>query len=182
MALDKRARTRLTRSLARTRARTGRASKFENTMARALRRALPPGARVLEQFPARCGAHAYRIDAVVELADDSRFAVEWDGPAHYNVAAALGSSYTQFARDRAVEAFCLAAGLSLFRVPYTYARRAGKAAAYCVGAAARDRAAGRARVHFLDYMHTYVKIGAVAGAARLGAAPDALVPSVHVSV
>jgi hypothetical protein len=180
MALARTARAALARSLARTRKRTGRASKFENTMVRALRQALPPGARVLEQFPARCAGHAYRLDAVVELSGGARFAVEWDGPAHYSVAAALGSSYTQFARDRAVEAFCLAAGMSLFRVPYTYVRRPGKAATYCITAAARDRLAGCARVHYLDYMRTYVHISAVPGAARLGAAPDAVVPGVHV--
>ena len=64
MALARTARAALARSLARTRKRTGRASKFENTMVRALRQALPPGARVLEQFPARCAGHAYRLDAV----------------------------------------------------------------------------------------------------------------------
>eukprot|EP00961_Rhodomonas_salina_P033858 455400-Rhodomonas_salina.1 len=113
-------------------------------MVTALLRKLPRGSRLDEQFSVPHGAHPYRIDAVVTHAAGFRFAIEWDGPGHYDAFTGLRlrEPAEQFARDRFVEAYCLREGLSLFRVPYTYARKPAKAVAYCLAAAIRDFRAG----------------------------------------
>lgn len=179
------ARARFAASQARTRARTGRASKFEHAMVCAMRAKLPATAALREQFPVPTGGHPYRIDAVVEHPAGFRFALEWDGPGHYDgfTGLRLREPAEQFARDRFVEDYCLREGMCLFRVPYTYAKRPRKAAAYCVAAALRDHLAGRVRVHYLDYMAAYVKINtyarAVPGVRRLLTEPDATFPHVN---
>lgn len=171
---------------ARTRRRTGRDSKFENTMVLALRRKLPRGSTLREQFSVPHGSHPYRIDAVVDHQAGFRFAIEWDGPTHYDAFTGLRlrEPAEQFARDRFVEDFCLAQGMSLFRVPYTYARKPRKAVAYCLAAAMRDFLAGVSRVHYLDYTSCYYKINVYArgapGVQRIRSAPDAVFPFVNV--
>ena len=178
-------RRRLLRSFARTRARTGYDSKFEECMLRALRRKLPRGARVDEQFSVPHGSHPYRVDAVVTHPAGFRFAIEMDGPGHYQgfTGLRLREPAEQFSRDRYVEEYCLREGLSLFRVPYTYARKPAKAVAYCLAAAIRDFRAGLCRVHYLDYMRTYVHINqyaaATPGVLPLLTTPDETFPQVN---
>lgn len=174
------------RRSARTKARTGRDSKFEHALLRALERKLTRRVHIREQYPVPHGSHPYRIDAVIEHPAGFRFALECDGPTHYDPfpGLRLREPCEQFARDRFVEDFCLAEGMSLFRIPYTYARKPAKAIAYCVLAAMRDFRAGQVRIHYLDYMATYAKINGYAraceGVERLHTAPDETIPSVHV--
>ncbi len=179
-------RARALRSFARTRRRTGFDSKFERSGVGALRARLPPGGALHTQAQVPHGAHPYRLDALVEHPAGFRFAVEFDGPGHYDgfTGLRLREPAEQFARDRAVEAWCLAEGLSLFRVPYSYVRRLRKAAAYCFAAAVRDFLAHRPQVHYLDYTGCYHKINAYAravpGVERVRSAPDATFPFVNV--
>ena len=125
------------RGFARTRRRTGFDSKFEAAGVGALRARLPPGCALQTQFR----VPPYRLDAMVAHQAGFRFAVEFDGPGHYDgfTGLRLREPAEQFARDRFVEAWCLAQGLPLFRVPYSYVRRLKKAAAYVLAAAVRDR-------------------------------------------
>jgi very-short-patch-repair endonuclease len=175
-------RSRALRSFARTRRRTGFDSKFEAAGVGALRARLPRGGALQTQFP----VPPYRLDAMVTHPAGFRFAVEFDGPGHYDgfTGLRLREPAEQFARDRAVEAWCLAEGVSLFRVPYSYARRQKKAAAYVLAAAVRDFLARRPQVHYLDYTGCYYKINqyaaAVPGVERVRSAPDATFPFVNV--
>lgn len=179
-------RGRALRSFARTRRRTGFDSKFEAAGVRALRARLPPGAALQTQAEVPHGARPYRLDALVAHPAGFRFAVEFDGPGHYDgfTGLRLREPAEQFARDRAVEAWCLAQGLSLFRVPYSYVRRMKKAAAYVLAAAVRDFLARRPQVHYLDYTGCYYKINlyarAVPGVERVRSAPDETFPFVNV--
>ena len=175
-------RGRALRSFARTRRRTGFDSKFEAAGVRALQARLPSAAALQTQFP----VPPYRLDALVRHPAGFRFAVEFDGPGHYDgfTGLRLREPKEQFARDRFVEAWCLAQGLSLFRVPYSYVRRMKKAAAYVLAAAMRDFLAHRPQVHYLDYTGCYYKINqyakAVPGVERVRSAPDETFPFVNV--
>jgi hypothetical protein len=147
----------------------GRGSDFEHMVIEALLGVLPEGSSKQEQMIVPhidpVARNDFRADMRVDLpGDEGSFVVEADGPDHYvcEVSKMLGPVDKQLARDRHVEAWCLSQGLSVFRVPYTLAKKVGNVAAYVLAAARADRAAGVARVHYLDFARTYARIDAYA--------------------
>eukprot|EP00961_Rhodomonas_salina_P291737 3932267-Rhodomonas_salina.1 len=120
-----------------------------------------------------------------------RFILEVDGVQHFTVREnSLFDFTSQNKRDRYVEAWGVAQGYSVFRVPDTLksTEKRRTAMEYCIRAAKHDFTHSTPRVHYLDFKNTYAKINTEAAkndaidTINTTAVPGQEALGVHVSV